>query len=165
MTNPYKHVRGGDPAMRPAKIEYSYECPECAQGSTRLIDDGQQAHTMLKRCQKCEDALNIIRQSIADEKTRVRILGKEPRPLRSWNEFEALLEQYEDFPQKPCQGSCHGTYLIADMRFPFLADDVWRENSINTVSFVSDPFEAEIHDRHEKMWLCKVCYSLSEQEI
>lgn len=167
--NDFKGQRGGDPSMRPRKIEFTYRCLKCERDSTVVIDEGKESSVASRPCQKCQDLINIKNHVIAQEKTRARIRRNEEtfrtRPIRTEEQMKELLEQYKDHPHETCQGYCKRSMLVFDEQFPFAYDDFQRQNAIETVMYVSDPVESEIYEDYRKYWLCDSCYSAKEEDL
>ena len=86
-------------------------------------------------------------------------------PMRTKEELRDLIHDLtvKRYPKHRCE-DCNGKFFVD---LPIFAGECvgWRENSINTVAFRTNPFAEEIFDDHTKYWLCAACADEDAQDI
>lgn len=168
--NPYKGIPGGDPRLRVGnmkkKIKMSFVCADCKQEKTEVFVEGKDLTGRV--CVECRNAEGARKQAIRAEEAQKRWAEyqrkERNRPNRTTEEKKALLAEYADSPKEECIG-CHQEFFIFNPKFPFIRDNVWKDNAILTVSYVNDPYAFEIDCVEVPNWTCAKCYKEFELDI
>ena len=86
-------------------------------------------------------------------------------PLRTKEELRKLVHDLtvKRMPKHRCE-DCNRKCFIDGPLFDGECAG-WRENSINTVSWRTNPFAEEIFDDHTHYWLCAECASEDADDI
>lgn len=172
--NAYKGIAGGDPRLRgmnkkktPAKE--TFVCLDCNNKVTQVPN----VKTPLV-CLKCRSHRNHLHQQkienerkVAEETWRLerRIIAAKT-PLRSIEDMDALIQEAHEngFPVESCH-DCGHSYFVYDEHLPFSQDPIGKINSITTIQFIADPFNAEINHDYTEYWLCRTCSLASSHNI
>lgn len=168
--NPYKGIPGGDPRLRAVnvkkKVKMAFTCAECGQEKKELFFEGKDLTGRV--CTGCRNAEGVRKRKIQEEENRKRWeesrRKERNRPNRTKEEKDELIRQYADSPREECIG-CHRHYFIYNPKFPFVRDNVWKDNAILTVSYCNDPYALEIEDKEVPNWICAKCYKEFELDI
>lgn len=161
--NSYKGVKGGDPSRRSAHINslvsISYVCPSCKQEKSEIFPEGKDLTGRI--CGKCRDIENTKKDKERQEKARHAAFT---RPIRTTEEQESLLAAYAHVPRHDC-AKCGGNFIEFEPSMSFWNDDYNRPNSIQTVSYRTNPYDYEIYEVRNPKWFCNRCYDELEADI
>lgn len=169
--NPYKGVKNGDPRLRAANtkknVEVSFICAVCKKKKKAVIRDGSTRRFGLP-CTECRNKENREKNRILEAERETERREREAAfyrmPQRTDEELSVMLEQSKNLPKHDCD-ECGKSFFVCDESLPFINDQLWRENSIPTVRYTSDPFLEEIRGVIQNMWMCDGCYEASADEI
>lgn len=152
------------PVVKKAVVQ-DYLCESCPdlKEAKRIIN------ALGKSLEDAIDTLHFVKgfdvaKEHQENHEKGRILYQMKNTVRSTRVRDELLKAHENDHREEC-ADCKRFLIAVTPEHPLAGDPAYKTNSINTVSFRSDPFASEIRQDDTEKWLCNECYRNSEQEI